>query len=289
MARVEIPFVVQDTDGTAVENASIQVYLRGTTTPLSVWNSESGGGTVSLPLTTGPDGRINGWVNEGQSIDLNVSASGFTTYTQPWEALRGDALVITSRIQDGAVTTTKISDGQVTLAKLAADSVDSSKIVAGAIVDSDVNAAAAIQGSKLDTTDGRLKETVDVKAATGNLTLTTSAQDVPGATVTFTPDVACFALVTTIFDFSLSNVGSSLIVFGTLVVDGAAQSPVAIAQADLSGIQGTAGFRHTVSQVHKVTLSAASHTLKLQAFKFGTATAVANQPHTRFLYRLVAQ
>ena len=150
-----------------------------------------------------------------------------------------------------------------------------------------------IPGTGLDTGDGRLVQTTGIAAASAGLTLSASYADVVGATVTFTPDVACYALVTTFFKFQIiaPDTGEDCSCSGILVVDGVAESPEA---EFIVGTHASTGpsYTATVGQVHRVALTAAAHTLKLQAKKTvssGTVVASAGITNTRFLYQLVAQ
>lgn len=98
MARVEIPIIVILNTGLPADGKSAQVNVRNST-PATVYAAETGGTTVTNPLTTDSMGRVEGWVDEG-SYDIVVSGSGITTYTQRFEASRGDG---TTRIGDGAI------------------------------------------------------------------------------------------------------------------------------------------------------------------------------------------
>lgn len=184
-------------------------------------------------------------------------------------------------IQAGAIIAALIGDGAVTAAKVATDAITNAK----------VSASAAIAGSKLDTGDGRLVQATGLAAASGDLSLGTSYADITGATVTFTPDVACYALVTAIFDFAITATGNiyTADLFGTLVVDGTAQT----AEARLTDTDdSSAGARATVSQVYRVALTAGdSHTLKLQGKRASTiiGSAALKATNTQFIYQLVAQ
>lgn len=100
MSRVEIPFVVQDTSGNAlVSTASITVNVRGGGTA-TVFAAETGGTTLANPLTSSAVGGIDGWLDEG-SYNLVVSGPGITTYTQPFDAVRGDGV---GRYAAGSIT-----------------------------------------------------------------------------------------------------------------------------------------------------------------------------------------
>lgn len=112
-------------------------------------------------------------------------------------------------------------------------------------------------------------------AASGALTMTTTATDIPGATVTITTTVTnTVALVIGTYDVSSSGTSDTFV--GSLIVDGSAQSGNAIS---------TQANRATVTQAWAVTLaSTGSHTLKLQASKAGAANTVSTQAaHTKIV------
>lgn len=115
--------------------------------------------------------------------------------------------------------------------------------------------------------------------STGNLTLTSAWQDVPGATVTlYTPKGKLY--VTAAFDMSLALAADML--GGALNVDGT----VLTRQAYLTGsVQ-----RLTVCQTWTVNLTAGSHTIKLQGERVtGTsASNYFNSIHTGFTYQFVS-
>ncbi|MGZ4587271.1 MAG: hypothetical protein ACXVX9_05670 [Mycobacteriaceae bacterium] len=115
--------------------------------------------------------------------------------------------------------------------------------------------------------------------ATGSLTLTGTAQDIPGATVTFTPTVAGKLLVIGTFDFSCTVAGE--ILAGYLNVDGTALTQDALMAGSIN--------RLTVTRHWTVSLTAASHTIKLQASRLsGTGTTHStNATHTGFSYQFI--
>lgn len=129
-----------------------------------------------------------------------------------------------------------------------------------------VNSATALTGLALSVQ----------KPSTGNLTLSTSVQDVAGCTVTFSVSGAhAFAMVNAAFDFqpTVSSAGNNAV--GYLTVDGSSRSQQAI------WTDNGANSRETTPQNWVVPLAAGSHTLKLQANKTGAGgTHVANSPHT---------
>lgn len=220
--------------------------------------------------TTG--GHSLAWLAGGSSAQIIVcNGSGVPTY-------------VTS---SGDVTTDNTGALSIGTGK-----VTSTHVLDGTLLNADVNASAAIAGSKLDTGDGRLVQATDIATASGDITLTTSYADVTGATKTFTPDVACYAIVTAVFDFDVGSIGDGETAFGqgTLVVDGTPQTPVAT-HGGSNNLGGDLATRSTTSQVYRVALSVASHTLKLQAKKVesGSTVVTCEADNTRFLYQLVAQ
>lgn len=91
MARVEIPLVVQDEDGNVLAGLSAQVNHRNHPTlsgPATIYQYETGPGTLTNPLSTTAEGRINGWVEEGD-YDITISGGSISTFTQPWAAIAG--------------------------------------------------------------------------------------------------------------------------------------------------------------------------------------------------------
>lgn len=131
----------------------------------------------------------------------------------------------------------------------------------------------AVTNLTTDLTNLRVKSYM--AAATASLTCTTTGQDVPGATITFTTTVAnTVALVQAHFD--VNNSGGADTFLGIMAVDGGDMTAQAIAR--LSG-------RSAVSQSWAVTLAAAgSHTVKLRAAKVGTANVVeAYLTHTQIV------
>src|SRR3954470_811028 len=91
IARVELLATVDkivSSNLQQVSGASVQVNVRATGSPATVYAGETGGTTVSNPLVTDANGRVNGWVDEGSYV-LAISGSGITSYNQPYEAVRG--------------------------------------------------------------------------------------------------------------------------------------------------------------------------------------------------------
>lgn len=133
-----------------------------------------------------------------------------------------------------------------------------------------------------------LKPTMGVVQATSNLTLTESYADVAGGVLEITPAVASLLKITTIFRFTgVGEAGSGVSMVGTVKLDAAAEEArVAASNAHSGGAESQA----TVSQVHLLSLTAAKHTIKLRAKKFGGGgtTGLLVAADTCFMYELVA-
>jgi hypothetical protein len=134
MARVELLVTVDKllTDAdlasqylSPVSGASVQVNVRAGGSPATVYAAETGGTTVSNPLVTDAQGRVNGWVDEGSYV-LNISGSGITSYNQPYEAVRGDEVAAIN----GARVITNTMPGTSILS----DSIPNTKLAAGAVL-----------------------------------------------------------------------------------------------------------------------------------------------------------
>lgn len=103
---------------------------------------------------------------------------------------------------------------------------------------------------------------VDIEVATcsGAVTLTNANQDVTGATLSITPTVAELWEVTAIFDFRWTTAEAGQACVGGVDYDGADQAGNAI-------LQGTVLGRATVVQVYEISVTAAAHTIKLEALR----------------------
>lgn len=134
MARVELLITVDKLISDAdllspylspVVGASVQVNVRGTGSPATVYSGETGGTTVSNPLVTDANGRVEGWVDEG-SYALGISGSGITSYSQPYEAARGDLSI--------AIPGTRVNVNTMPGDRLTASSVAGSKVADNTIL-----------------------------------------------------------------------------------------------------------------------------------------------------------
>lgn len=172
--------------------------------------------------------------------------------------LKGTALptdtVTTASITDANVTTAKIADLNVTTGKLADEGVTSRKIA----------------------------PTVIIESCTGDVTLNAGTySDITGCTTTFTPDIASYAMVWAYVDFRAASAANDVFQVD-LDVDASNQTP-----AIFYGVPTSAG-RFTLSQFWLISLTAASHTLKLEGKRTsGTGTAVVEADSTRLVVQLI--
>lgn len=155
-----------------------------------------------------------------------------------------------------AVTTAKITDSNVTTAKIADENVTSRKLAPNIVIET----------------------------CTGDVAISsTTPADITGCSISITPAIASTALVIGVFDVDITTATDNLILKGILDVDGSDETSFAIMQND------NASTRATVSQTWLVNLTAASHTLKLQAAftSAGSTVASVKQTHTRIMLVLL--
>jgi hypothetical protein len=138
------------------------------------------------------------------------------------------------------------------------------------------------------TTSRKSKLSVGVVSASGSdLTLTTSYQDVPGASLEITPAVASVLLVHAVFDLGFIAGASAVFeAVGTMKVDSdAEQARLAVLTVRLVT---TESQRASVAQTYAIPLTAAKHTLKLRAKRGAENGAVCYTANTSFSYLLLA-
>jgi hypothetical protein len=164
----------------------------------------------------------------------------------------GALAVGTSQLQDVSVTTPKLADLSTTTAKLNDLSVTTGKIVDSSVTTPKL-ATGAVTSPKLTPTSGLL-------TASGTLTATGSQQDVPGLSLSITPTVSSILLVWVTLDMGTP---ANVSVNGFLVVDGVTQ-PNAFGLAVANNGVTTNGLVE-VAGVFRVPLTAAAHTVKVQA------------------------
>jgi hypothetical protein len=86
--RVRNPIVVLGPDGKPLAGASVQTNLRPSGTAASVSAAETGGASGSNPATTDEHGKVVQWLERGAYASV-ISATGLTTYSEPWDAAPG--------------------------------------------------------------------------------------------------------------------------------------------------------------------------------------------------------
>jgi hypothetical protein len=170
------------------------------------------------------------------------------------------------------------------------EGADLSYTAARAYVDGQLLDPLSVTTDKLDdgaATSRKVALTGAAVYANANLQLSGALQNVPNCTVTFTLDVASIVVVTGIFSFNgdaTVDANAGDLALGVLDVDGATQTPAAICK--FTG----ASDRKTVMQKWRVPLTAASHTIKLQAINNNLATrGQVDQTHTCMEYEVTAQ
>ncbi len=194
--------------------------------------------------------------------------SGDVTVDKDGKVTIGKGTVGTEELADLGVTTGKVNNKAITLVKLA----EALGLTEGYYADASV-------------TSRKAKLTAGVKAATEDLALTGSYQDVPGATLEITPAVAGNLLVVATFDLETgAGDNAAGTAQGTLRVDEEDQVATAFVSTTTPG---THAIRATCTQCYIVPLSAAAHTLKLRA-KYVSGSGSCKKANTRFLYELVA-
>jgi hypothetical protein len=117
-----------------VVGASVQVDVRATGNPATVYAGDIGGTTVSNPLVTDANGRVNGWVDEGSYV-LGISGSGITSYDQPYEAVRGDMSIAIpgDRVLGSSLPGTALTSASVTGSKIANATILGKHLADGAL------------------------------------------------------------------------------------------------------------------------------------------------------------
>lgn len=147
------------------------------------------------------------------------------------------------------------------------DCLDKIRASVNDIAEDQLDAVLAAKIAKLRTSSG-------IAASSSWPTISGTYVDVPGATVTFTPTYPSTVLVTTVFDFNLRPLMTgpySVRGEGALVVDGTVQSRTAVGGVDMATTGIMDELRFSAVQVHRLSLSAAAHTLKLQVRSAGAS------------------
>jgi hypothetical protein len=146
VARIEIPIVVQDAAGNAVQGAQVQVFIRGGALA-TIYAAQAGGAVLGNPLATDAGGRVTGWLERGD-YDCIVSAAGLASYTEGIDAAPaaqgsidsgwlGDDSVQAQHVAPGAITSLALAPGAA-LANLAADSIPVGLLAPDSVGDSEL-------------------------------------------------------------------------------------------------------------------------------------------------------
>jgi microcystin-dependent protein len=83
--RARNPIIVLGEDGKPLAGASVQTNLRPSGAPASAYAAEVGGAPAANPAITDSHGKVSQWVDHGAYTSI-VSATGLTTYSEPWDA-----------------------------------------------------------------------------------------------------------------------------------------------------------------------------------------------------------
>jgi microcystin-dependent protein len=90
--RSQFDTVVVDSSGNALNNITVYAYQQGTTTPITIYSTKGGGGTLTNPITTGSNGLVQFWAPPGTydikfhdaTLPARISDRTFT-----WDAVSG--------------------------------------------------------------------------------------------------------------------------------------------------------------------------------------------------------
>jgi hypothetical protein len=202
--------------------------------------------------------------------DLAGDFFSFAELKDNWDKVDQHDHTATKGLQ---IPTDGIANLAITGPKIASGSIDRTKFV----------------GSKLDST--AVAPTMATVVASSNLTMTSTFTDIAGTSLVITPTVASTIFIVGTFELNMATAAglATQEVDGALNVDGVNQTRIArFFNANTAG--GTAQtFTVTVSQSWVLSLTAAAHTIKLQARAqgaFTSSSAVANS--TAWSYMLFA-
>lgn len=80
MARSHLRYIIRPANGLAIQNARVNLYDKGTSTPRTdAWNNETGGAQVSS-LISNNQGEVEAWLDSGGDLDLEVTSNSGTAY-----------------------------------------------------------------------------------------------------------------------------------------------------------------------------------------------------------------
>ena len=118
MSRIPIKAnSVDPATGNAVAGVAVTIKNSLTATNVTVYAAQSGGSTISNPITTDSNGRYFCWVDRGP-IQLDYAGAGITAFSE-WAGDLADASDIVT-----ALPTTSLVDGQTALFQNAAMATD---------------------------------------------------------------------------------------------------------------------------------------------------------------------
>lgn len=247
-----------------------------------------GGGSGEMKtLAAGSNGQVVTLIFGASVTVKNGTGNIVLAYTGDMAAVSGSVLTLIYNTAGSAwveVSRGGIPTGGVTAAKLATDAVEAAKIKADAVETAKVKDAAVTEPKVADgaVTSRKMKPTIDIQVATSNVGLGAEYGDVPGTTLEITPTVASILYITAIFGFE-SAVAGDIRAEGTMRLDAEDLFPPAF----FTGEDNPKGA--TTSQIFKIPLTAAKHTIKMRVRKAGGfGTGELNSDYTRYQYLLVA-
>ncbi len=198
--------VVINTSGNVLANVQVDVYAVGTTTPVTIYSSRTGGSTLSNPIITGSTGNVYFFAPPGTySVKFSdtISPVRFSTRTVVWDSVSGDTAdggIALTQLEGGTANralitngaTGRVEVGQIDAAALATDAVTNVKIADDAVTEAKIDTN-AINNSHLQSgivTEDELQNAsvitakIDDEAVTGNKI---DPQTFQSGTFSFTP------------------------------------------------------------------------------------------------------
>lgn len=195
--------------------------------------------------------------------------------------------------QTGANEWADVESNDVALRDIINGGIDNENIKAGAGITGEKIANSTISEKNLSdsaATSRKVSLTNGIKTPSADLICSAAWADVAGTTLEITPAVASIMKVTLVCQFDLSgNAGWEGTLAGTINVDGTRQNAYAIYKAE-SAHQNEI-FGASVSQVYRLELSAAAHTIKMQGIQLGAlnlTTSTLWAAYSRYLWELTA-
>lgn len=254
-----------------VNGGSVLVKLRSTGSPVTVYAGETGGTTISNPLTTDAQGRVNGWVEEG-SLVLTISGSGITTYNQPYEATRADSLVLI----DGARVAASTMPGSA----IANSSIPSTKLANGAVLGKHLAESAMPLGTILawwqpSKPGGGYTIPTGFALANGQTLLAPSGHDFPGGGSVVLPNliskVPIGADPAAAYNATGAVVGMNGVA-GANVLDLHHQHPMPHTHNIAAHSHTVANHVHSIAHTHTVFIADHTHSIPYTKFNTGSST-----------------